>query len=627
MPRLAQFVLSFSVLAVVLCGCTPDQYRDAADRDAQRLIKDRQQKTTGYTPQAEPSKAENPLPTKKAYATVPVTRVPDIGGEPMRPNDYRPSVEPAGPPKPQESALPAVESALLQQAAVTQQRRFDVGPPAALGNRRVLDLFSAIAFAVQNSREYQTRTEDLYLSALDVTLERYLFTPRPFVRTNLEYTGGQADVNYRSALNVTQRVGVRQQLPYGGEVVAEGLVGFVQGLNGNVADGETAQVALTGSIPLWRGAGLVNLEPLIASERALVYGTREFEDFRRQFAVQVATRFFRVQTRYQSLRNRFLAYRNLRDLVIRTEALFSAGRVTALELQRVQSQLLQREDEINAAQQNLETDLDDFKLLIGMPIEQSLELAGTEVQIGAIDDYRAAPEQLALRYRLDLQTARDQVQDAHRNVANAQNGLGPDVNLEGGARVGDGEADSFRQLRGDSLEYDAGLRIDLPVDRLAERNRYRRALIALERARRRVVEREENVLSDVRSAERAIRSAQSSQVIQRASITLARRRLEFANESLLLGRTVDTRNSIEAEDALLRAQDAFDRARADLNVRMLEFLRDTGTLRVDPAAGTLGLAMRRADDAPVVTTRPVDYSDTEADDGRPPADDTPPSLK
>ncbi|HEX8343100.1 MAG TPA: TolC family protein [Tepidisphaeraceae bacterium] len=602
MRRTSTFVL---LSLAALAGCTPNQYRDWADRDAQRLIKDRQQKTVGYTPQAEPSKAENPLPTKKAYATVPVTRVPDIGGEPVRPNDYRPSLEPAGPPVPQDSSLPAVESDMLQQAAATQQRRFDYGPPAAMGNRRVLDLFSSIHFAVQNSRQYQTRSEDLYLSALDVTLERYLFTPRPFVRTNVDYTGGQGDVDYRSALNVTQRIGVRQQLPYGGEVVAEGLVGFVQGLNGNVEDGETAQVALTGSIPLWRGAGLVNLEPLIASERTLVYSTREFEDFRRQFAVEVATRFFRVQTRYQSLRNRYLAYRNLRDLVVRTEALFGAGRVTALELQRVQSQLLQREDQINTAQESLESDLDDFKLLIGMPIEQPLELAGTEVLIGAIDEYRAAPAQLALRYRLDLQTARDQVQDAHRNVANAQNGLAPDVNLEGGARVGDGDA---LRLRGDSLEYNAGLRVDLPVDRLAERNAYRRALIRLEQARRRVLESEENVLSDVRTAERAIRAAQSSLVIQRASITLAQRRLDFANESLLLGRTTDTRNSIEAEDTLLRAQDAFDRARADLQVRMLEFLRDTGTLRVDPGAGTLGLAMQRNADEPAqpVTTRPAD---------------------
>ena len=38
----------------------------------------------------------------------------------------------------------------------------------------------------------------------------------------------------------------------------------------------------------------------------------------------------------------------------------------------------------------------------------------------------------------------------------------------------------------------------------------------------------------------------------------------------------------------------FEQARADLQVQVLQFLRQTGTLRVDPNAGTLGKAMDRA---------------------------------
>jgi hypothetical protein len=70
--------------------------------------------------------------------------------------------------------------------------------------------------------------EDLYLTALDVTLQRSLFEPRPFARTGLHYTGGGRDVDYNAALTATNAVGVRQQLPYGGEVVAQATVDFVQ---------------------------------------------------------------------------------------------------------------------------------------------------------------------------------------------------------------------------------------------------------------------------------------------------------------------------------------------------------------------------------------------------------------
>ena len=41
------------------------------------------------------------------------------------------------------------------------------------------------------------------------------------------------------------------------------------------------------------------------------------------------------------------------------------------------------------------------------------------------------------------------------------------------------------------------------------------------------------------------------------------------------------------------AQDAFARAKADLQVQILQFLRDTGTLRVDPNAGVVGHVLDR----------------------------------
>ena len=43
----------------------------------------------------------------------------------------------------------------------------------------------------------------------------------------------------------------------------------------------------------------------------------------------------------------------------------------------------------------------------------------------------------------------------------------------------------------------------------------------------------------------------------------------------------------------LRAQDAYEQARAQMQIQILRFLRDTGTLRVDPGAGAIGIAMDR----------------------------------
>lgn len=580
-------------LAGAHLGCSADDYRASADRDVQELIRQRQQQTVGHSADVDVAPTTQPTVPKPSYDLVPLTRVPEVDKPPVRRERYEPRYDPMGPPAPTGVELPDVEDEVFNATGQMQRQSALYGPPRSAGNVTRLDLFAAVHYAVQNSRAYQSQMEDLYLSALDVTLQRHLFTPRPFVTTSAQYTGGQKDVDYRSALSITQRAGVRQKLPYGGEIVAQGLVEFINALNDNVADGENAELAIRGSIPLWRGAGLVNLEPLIQSERELIYTTRSFEQYRRSFAVDVASQYFNVLISYKSVRNRYLNYRNLLDLVDRTEALFAAGRVTALEVQRAQQSLLSAEDSLNSSYFALQSDLDDFKILIGMPVDEPLELVQIDIEVAALDAQFAGAESAALKYRLDLQTARDRIEDAMRGTSNAANQLGPSLDLSGGAALGNRTGTPGKDIDSRTLDYDAALTLDLPVDRLPERNEYRRSLIALEQSKRRLVDLRETILSDVRTAERSIRSAKYSVDIQRAGIELARQRLDFANESLLLGRVTNSREVVEAQQSLLNAQDAFDRARARLTIQMLQFLRDTGTLRVDPNAGALGLAMQR----------------------------------
>src|SRR5439155_23480750 len=78
--------------------------------------------------------------------------------------------------------------------------------------------------------------------------------------------------------------------------------------------------------------------------------------------------------------------------------------------------------------------------------------------------------------------------------------------------------------------------------------------------------------------------------IQRRAIDLAQRQLDYSNELLTQGQLA-ARDVVESQAALLTARDRYDSARADLQVTVLTLLRDTGTLRLDPDAGSLGHAM------------------------------------
>jgi hypothetical protein len=116
---------------------------------------------------------------------------------------------------------------------------------------------------------------------------------------------------------------VRQKLPYGGEVAAQATVDFVRAISGTPA---TANPPPSPSMPrsrCLRGAGLVNLEPLIQSSASMVYEIPRFEDFRRSFVVDIASRYFRLLATQQSIADRSANLISLQALTARSQALYA----------------------------------------------------------------------------------------------------------------------------------------------------------------------------------------------------------------------------------------------------------------------------------------------------------------
>ncbi|HEX8914014.1 MAG TPA: hypothetical protein VF796_16825, partial [Humisphaera sp.] len=495
---LAKYVLGLAAaaaaggtVAVVAGGCSTDAYRRSADADVYRLLKDRKERALGYDPQAVAEPVLKPqtqpaadggapavapsqnnsgrggapvdavsarnrdvengpaAPTKRSYAAVPITPLPPSEPPAL---ERPPEREPWGPlgPRPDEPPVGYLRTGFDPFAADMAGRwsedRLQYGPARPRRQAVELDLFGALRYAVQNARRYRDQMDDLYAAALDVTLERHLLSPRPFAKGSLAYTGGQRESAYKSALSATMDAGVRQRLPYGGEVVAEALVGFVHALDGNVDDGETASVALSGSLPLLRGAGLVNLEALISSERELVYKVRAFEDFRRQFAIDVAREYFNLQAAYQSVNNRRQNVANSLNLLDRARSIYAANigaagaagggraiRVRFIDVQRAEQSLLDAQNTLVDAQESYLNQLDTFKLALGMDVKADVEIVPVALDVNVPDLTGRDLLATATRYRLDLQTARDRIDDARRQVAVAENGLLPDLSITGRA--------------------------------------------------------------------------------------------------------------------------------------------------------------------------------------------------
>src|SRR5439155_22814781 len=169
--------------------------------------------------------------------------------------------------------------------------------------------------------------------------------------------------------------------PYGGEVAAKATVDFVRAISGNAQSGEPAGVTLSASIPLLRGAGLVNLEPLIQSERSMVYEVRQFEEFRRDFVVNIASDYFELLASQQAIANRAANMISFERLTERTRALYAAGRLNYIDVQRALQEQLIAEQQLINAQASYRSALDNFKLSLGMAVSQPLEVVAQELSV------------------------------------------------------------------------------------------------------------------------------------------------------------------------------------------------------------------------------------------------------
>jgi outer membrane protein TolC len=187
----------------------------------------------------------------------------------------------------------------------------------------------------------------------------------------------------------------------------------------------------------------------------------------------------------------------------------------------------------------------------------------------------------ALAQRLDLANSRDAVDDAERKVVVAADNLGAELNLIGSANVTSPGTTEYRRLEFQRGTYTLGLEADLPFERKAERNAYRESVIALTQRQREHENYVDQVKLGVRDAYRTLREEAESYRTQQISLELAKERVQSTTMLLQAGR-VTTRDWLDSQDALLRAQNSLTAALVAHAVTKLSFFRDIGILQVRP---------------------------------------------
>lgn len=212
--------------------------------------------------------------------------------------------------------------------------------------------------------------------------------------------------------------------------------------------------------------------------------------------------------------------------------------------------------------------LDELKITPGSSDDTKLQLNQEKNGFSETDVVETA-----LALRLDLANKNDAINDAERKVLVAADNLRAGLNLTASTDITSrGSSDRAAGI---------GLELDLPLDRMAEGNEYRKALITLTQCERGYEEATDIVVLEVRQAYRDLTESAERHRVQLESLELAKKR--FNNTLLLLqyGRA-NSRRVLDAQTDLLRSQNAATEALVGHTVATLNFYRDAGVLQIRP---------------------------------------------
>ncbi|MGJ8726692.1 MAG: TolC family protein [Roseibacillus sp.] len=451
------------------------------------------------------------------------------------------------------------------------------------GGKVTLSLDQALGYAIKNSREYQSEKERLYLTALTLTGEQHSFRPNFFGRTRIQGTRASDGEQTGTAAS---ELGVNQALIRGGSLGISIANDLLKYFTGDPRRSAVSVLDLNITQPLLRGAGhQIAAERLTQTNRNVIYAVRDFSHFQNTFSVGIVNDYFDLLQQKKVI---FNEYNNYESRQANREYLTARGDRESPEAigDAEQAELQAKNRYINSIT-SYRNSLDQFKITLGLPQTTDLRLEDKEfdlvraagaksLSLGSQEAFR-----VALDHRLPLFNQIDRFEDNKRQVAIAANQLKADLNLLASSSVStDGGPTDYVNFDFNKVRTTVGLQLNLPLDRLRERNTYRATLINFESATRTLGQNFDELRNLLDRRIRELEQFRQSYEIQRNAVVLAARRVE-GNQLRLKAGTVIFRRLSESQDALISAQNAETLALVDYLGARLNLLIDLGVLKSD----------------------------------------------
>ncbi|MFO0935030.1 MAG: TolC family protein [Gemmataceae bacterium] len=343
-------------------GCSRAYYRESADRESYPIMEERvasPQSAIGRT-KVEPaptSRLADPLsadcPPKPPDDIVAAGFMENPGGNPgYRHWDkygYTDTIEPVG----WEQSLGLNDQGVLK---LTREK--------------------AVEIALNNSREYQTNLENVYIAALALTLNRFDFELQWFGTNNTGFAAVGSNPGTKT-LTTTDTFGFTRNLAAGGQLLTNFANSFVWEFTGH-SYSASSSIGATLIQPLLRGFGRdIRLETLTQGERDVLYSVRSFAQYRKQFWSSITVDsggYLQLLNAVQAVRNAQANVKIQEQNYALYQKLFQGGRTQAANVDQILQGVLAARSNVISADIALQTSLDAFKLRLGLPPRLKVEL-------------------------------------------------------------------------------------------------------------------------------------------------------------------------------------------------------------------------------------------------------------
>jgi outer membrane protein TolC len=445
----------------------------------------------------------------------------------------------------------------------------------------LLSLAQALTIAMSNSRSYQTRKEDLFFEALNLTEVQKDFNWDFSASASYQASSGTSKDGSieRFGDSASAGLGLTRKLASGAKVslgVTENLLSYA--IKPNSYDGETA-VSLNVVQPLLNGFGpLVTKEPLRQAERNMIYEVREFKRYQQGFVIEITQQYYSALRSRDQLENERKNYESSIANREQTESFAKAGRIADFEAAQARQKELDAADRWTASRSAYQKALDDFRFTLGLPIDLKIEPDPAELtqleERGLVEleiDLSDAVDS-AVSNRLDLITRREKVEDKARKLEIQERNFMPQLDVSYGITKSVDNQASAENLQ---------LKLDLPFDWTEKRNAYRKAQINLDREERELEQDESDVRRTVRDLWRKLERNRSVYNNRLLSVQLSERRVENTELLLQQGKAL-TRDVLDAQDDLLSSRNAATVALVDFTINRLRFWNAIERFEIDP---------------------------------------------